>query len=208
MNPLDRTATIERYRRRLQEHGAGLQAMASGISSRQQIRFDVLQSIGINSGSSVLDLGCGLGDFHRWLKSQDIEADYTGYDLVPEFIEQAENLYLDASFSVRDIHSDGIDSHFDYIVASQVFNHKLEHEDNVAFIKRTIECCFPACKKGLAFDFLTSHVDYCEDHLFYYDPGELLNWAKSLTKRVRLVHDHPLFEFALFLYPDFEGWKR
>lgn len=208
MNPLDRKATIERYQRRLREHGAGLEAMASGVSSRQQIRFEVLQSIGIADGSSVLDLGCGLGDFQQWLKTNETRVQYTGYDLVPDFIDQAALRHPDARFEVRDIHNDGIPGSFDYIVASQVFNHSLDHEDNLDFVKRTIERCFPACTKGLAFDFLTSHVDYREDHLYYYDPGDLLNWAKRLSKRVRLVHDHPLYEFALFLYPDFKGWKQ
>lgn len=208
MNPADRTATVKRYQRRLKEHGAGIQAMASGVSSRQRIRFEVLQGIGISHGSSVLDLGCGLGDFQAWLLSEGIEVDYTGYDLVPQFVEQASARYPEASFEVRDIHSEGVGRRFDYLVASQVFNHTLEHEDNLEFAKRTIERCFSACEKGLAFDFLTSHVDYREDHLYYYDPGELLNWSKTLTKRVRLVHDHPLYEFALFLYPDFDGWKQ
>ncbi len=206
MNSLDRIATVERYQKRLLSHGVGIKAMASGVTARQEIRFEVLQGIGIGSGNSVLDLGCGLGDFQGWLNSESIEVGYTGYDLVPEFVEQGSTLYPQSSFSVRDIHEVGVGGRFDYIVASQVFNHKMDHEDNLEFAKKTIETCFSACDCGLAFDFLTAHVDYREDHLYYYDPAELFSWAKTLTKRVRLVHDHPLYEFALFLYPDFDGW--
>ncbi len=31
--------------------------------------------------------------------------------------------------------------------------------------------------------------------------------AKRLTKRVCLRHDHPRFEFSLYLHPDFSGWR-
>jgi hypothetical protein len=68
--------------------------------------------------------------------------------------------------------------------------------------------CYEACDKGVAVDMMTSYVDFREERLFYYSPEEILRHAKSLTKRVMLRHDYPMFEFAIFLYKDFTGWRK
>ena len=46
-----------------------IEILSSGTSNRRDIRFQVLQEIGIKSGDRILDVGCGLGDFYSYLKS-------------------------------------------------------------------------------------------------------------------------------------------
>jgi hypothetical protein len=55
---------------------------------------------------------------------------------------------------------------------------------------------------------MTAYVDFQEPRLFYYHPEEIFRYAKSLTKRVTLRHDYPAYEFAIFLYQDFTGWRK
>ena len=55
---------------------------------------------------------------------------------------------------------------------------------------------------------MTAYVDFREDRLFYYSPEEIFRFSKTLTKRVLLRHDYPLFEFTVYLYKDFAGWKK
>ena len=62
--------------------------------------------------------------------------------------------------------------------------------------------------KKLAIDFVTNYVDFKEDYLIYHSPEAMFRLAKSLTKRVVLRHDYPLYEFCLYLYPDFHAWGR
>ena len=42
--------------------------------------------IGKLDGCSVLDVGCGIGDFAVYLEACGIDVDFTGYDIVPEAI--------------------------------------------------------------------------------------------------------------------------
>ncbi len=208
MNEADKAEIITRYKLRLQEFGADIRSLASGTPEHRIIRFGVLAGIGDMDGCSILDVGCGHADFYAYLKQQGVHVEYTGYDICPEFIEMASAKYADARFELRDIQVDGIPRAFDFVVSSQTFNNRLQHEDNLALMKDVLSCCYDASRKGVAVDMLTSYVDFREPHLYYYSPEEVFVFCKHhLTKRVTLRHDYPLFEFAVYLYRDFAGWR-
>ena len=208
MNKADKAEITNRYRERLKQHGAGSQALATGTPERQETRFCVLAGVGDLEGTSVLDIGCGFADFYQYLLSQGVRARYTGYDITPEFIEHAKVRFPDAHFEVRDVQVDGIPERFDYVVSSQTFNNRLAHEDNMVLMQDVLRLSYEASMKGVAIDMMTAYVDFREDRLFYYSPEEIFRFSKTLTKRVLLRHDYPLFEFTVYLYKDFAGWKK
>jgi len=208
MNIKDKNIIINRYRSRLQEHGHSIQALASGTIERRDIRFDVLNSVGDLQGKRVLDIGCGLADFYAWLGERGIRVNYTGYDITPELVEFSEARFPDANFEVRDIQTQGIPENFDYIVSSQTFNNKLTYHDNYEVMKDVLKICYEASNQAVAVDMMTTYVDFRDSHLFYYNPEDIFQYAKSITKRVLLRHDYPAYEFAVFLYKDFDGWKK
>ena len=206
MDPCDKARIISRSGDRLRRYGEDIRALASGTRERQQLRFAVLSAIGDLEGASVLDLGCGFGDLYEYLVNRGLKVDYTGYDICPDFVELAGAKFPQATFEVRDIQVDGIPRCFDYIVSSQTFNLKLVHEDNFELVKDIIRRCYEASEKAVAVDMLTSYVDFRENHLYYYSPEAVFSFCKTLTKRVVLRHDYPLFEFTVYLYKDFVGW--
>lgn len=208
MNNSDKNTIIERYRARLNKFGPSIESLASGTIERRNIRFDLLSKVGDMNGSKILDIGSGLGDYYAYLKDKGIVVEYTGYDLSPDLVALASERFPDAKFEVRDIQTEGIPQEFDYIVSSQTFNFKFTNEDNIELAQTCLKLCYEHCSKGLCFDFLTSYVDFKEDHLFYYSPEEMFAYAKSLTKRVSLSHESKLYEFAIFLYRDFVGWNN
>jgi SAM-dependent methyltransferase len=207
MNSADRQLIIERYRQRLGQFGKDVRALASGTVERQRVRFEVLAGVGSLEGASILDLGCGFADFYDYLRQRGVSVDYTGYDISPDLIDLAKGRFPEARFEIRDIQESGFAGAYDYIVCSQTFNNLLRNENNLSLVKDVLARCYAACRKGMAFDMLTTYVDYREDHLFYYEPETIFRFCKSLTKRVTLRHDYPLFEFTVFLYPDFPGWS-
>lgn len=207
MNEEDKAEIVSRYRRRLQEFGTDIRSLASGTSERQAVRFGVLVGIAELDGCSLLDVGCGHGDFYAYLMQHGVQVDYTGYDICPEFVEMAGARYPEARFELRDIQTDGIPHTFDFVFSSQTFNNRLQHEDNLDVMKDVLRRCYDASRRGVAVDMLTSYVDFREPHLYYYSPEEVFEFCKrQLTKRVTLRHDYPLFEFTVCLYPDFVGW--
>jgi len=207
VNLKDKLASNSRYRERLEQFGPTIQALASGAHERRLVRYGVLADVGQLNGASILDLGCGLADFYEYLCSRGIHPKYTGYDISPDLIARATARFPKVEFETRDIQRDGIPREFDYILSSQAFNYRLKHEENLEMVKDILRRCLDKARKAVACDFLSSYVDYREEHLYYYSPEEMLRYCKTLTKRVLLRHDYPLFEFTIYLYPDFQGWN-
>jgi SAM-dependent methyltransferase len=197
----------ERYSTRIKEENYSYEALRTGPWERRELRFDVLAGLGIETGSKVLDLGCGYGDLSDYFERKGIEIDYTGYDINPDFIEFAKQKYPDKKFEICDIINQEFPQ-FDYIVSSTCFNLKLKHQDNYEFVKQLLNSMHKHANKGLAIDFMTSYVDFERDIMFHYEPEKVFSIAKGITNRVTLRHDYPLFEFCIYMYPKFEGWAK
>jgi ubiquinone/menaquinone biosynthesis C-methylase UbiE len=205
MHDLDKRRIIERYNARFAEHGVSMATMASGTEARRTMRYEVLLELGIRDGDSVLDLGCGFGDFAGFLQARGIRAHYTGYDINPVLVKAAQARHPNREFEVRDVFAEPFPT-FDYIVSSSAFNLPLRYEDNYAFVSRLFRVCHAHAHRGVAIDFLSSYVDFRSAEGFHYEPERVLQLAKAITKRVTLRHDYPLFEFCVYLFADFTGW--
>jgi len=208
MNIKDKKLIIKRYEDRFKEHGINVQALASGSTDHQKIRFDALLEVGNLNGKTVLDIGCGFGDFYGYLKEKGITAKYIGVDICPPFIDVCKERFPEAAFEVCDIENSTPEGKFDYVISSQTFNNKLQFSDNEKVIRNVIKKCYEICEEGVAVDMMTKYVDFEEPRLHYYSPEEIFTFCKKLTKRVTLRHDYPLFEFMIYLYKDFKGWKK
>src|ERR1700678_4227144 len=127
MNLTDKNEIVARYRERLTRHGQDIKALASGTPERREIRFGILAGVGNLEGCSILDLGCGFGDFYQYLREKDVHVNYTGYDICPDFVELASRQFPEAKFEVRDVQTQGIAERLDYIISSQTFNNRLQH---------------------------------------------------------------------------------
>jgi trans-aconitate methyltransferase len=196
MNPDDKAEAIQRYEERLKEFGPSMKALGWRDEEQQKLRFKILAEIGDLNGKKILDVGCGFGDFYGYLKEQGINADFTGYDVTPKFIEVAREKYPDARFEVKDILADSVDETFDYVFSSGVFNHKIA--DNMTFTKAMITKMCTLSKIGVATNMMTDKVDYQDAHLFYYSPKEMEIFARGLGSTT-LRENYGLYEFSLYI---------
>lgn len=196
--PEDR-AIIERYYQNLLErHRGGWGAVDYGRASSQQRKFQVLAEIVVPSGASVLDVGCGLGDFHDFLRDAGWLGLYVGYDLVPVMIEAARTKRPSVTFEVKDILAEEGGERFDYVFANGIFY--IKTSDNWGLMQRLIRCMFELCKLGVAFNTLSTLADIRNPGEFYADPTEVIRFCLSLTRRVVLRHDYMPHDFSVYLY--------
>jgi ubiquinone/menaquinone biosynthesis C-methylase UbiE len=206
MNERERSWMRERYSARLAEFGDDIRTLGSGTEERRRLRFAVLQAAGIEPGMRVVDVGCGFGDFYGYLRGQDIEVDYVGLDINADLLEIASSKYPSARFALADAEVDPIPA-ADVIVASGTFNLALREGDNYDYVGRIFERAHAQAQVAVAMDFQSSDVDFRVPEMYYYEPERVFRLAKRLTKRVTLRHDYPLFEFCIYFFPDFRGWR-
>lgn len=197
MNKAEKRATIKRFEERFSQFGYSPKAMGWRDKKQQELRFKILVQIGGLNGSSILDVGCGFGDLYGYLRKKNLRVKYTGVDISPKLIEKAKQLYPGANFKVKDIISDSYHKRFDYIFASGMFNWRIGN--NKRYTKDMVSKMFSLCRKGVAVNMMTTYVDYKDDYLYYYDPKEILDYCKSLSRFVAIRHDYPLYEFTVYI---------
>lgn len=202
MKPSERQHVVDRYAERLGRLGPVVQALGWRDEEQQDLRFQVMvEGLRELDGASVLDIGCGFGDLYRYLKAGGHDVRYTGCDLSSDVLDVARARHPGVTFEVRDVLERPYPTRsFDYVCMSGIFNHCLS--DNDGFLHRMLAVSFESCAKGVAANMTTDYVDYQDAHLHYFNPEAVFCYGRTLTRRVALRHDYPLYEFTVFLYRD------
>lgn len=191
------------YQSLLDEHGDSHLSAQYSSKESQTRRFASLARITNLTGKRVLDFGCGTAAFAQYLTAiQQKPRVYRGVDIVPAFFDVARESYPQGVFS----HPDDLgDERFDVALVSGVFNNR--RRGNQVFWKDTVASLFERCDVGVAFNLMTTYVDYRDPGLFYEDPEAVFRYLKrNVTPFVTLLHDYlpkegviP-FEFTVFAY--------
>jgi SAM-dependent methyltransferase len=197
------------YQTLLQQHGFSPKSVQHIDRKSQYKRFEILCEIDLNA-SSIIDVGCGLGDMYQYLQEKNFLGKYLGVDFLPDFIKLSSerfNKVPQASFSVCDLEKDKLPLEYDYIFLSGVFNNKLSN--NESFMRNTINKMFASCNKGIAFNAMSTYVDYQDPELYYSNPLEIFDFCKrNLTKNIVLRHEYIVkensipFEYTIYLYKE------
>lgn len=152
---------------------------------------------------SLLDVGCGYGALLQYAKESNTALAYTGIDIVEDMISEARARHKDASFLIGDILDLDVKARFDYVVCNGILTQKLDASNLEMddFANRLIRRMFALCERGVAFNVMTTKVNYFSNNLYYRNPAELFAWCMSeLTRHIKLDHAYPLYEYTLYLY--------
>ncbi len=215
-NSLDDLAiqTRERYSARYASLGRHIRTLGWGSEAQQQIRFTHTLLPGEDyTQLSILDIGCGFGDYLTFLKSQGLSpAAYTGWDLNPDLLREAKALHPNSpniTFAEENLLSRTSASppvaDVGVMLGLLNFNWK-ERYDNATYTREALQKAFSLVRKTLIVDFLSNRITPSyprEDFVYYHDPVEMLSYALELTNRVVLKQDYPPIpqrEFMLILH--------
>jgi len=196
----DKEMVLARYMERIKQSGMTIDSLNSGSVEKQHARHEAHAAIFSKDKASVLDIGCGIGQFSDYLTLKGIAHQYNGYDIVPDYITYCKEHFPEGHFEVRNVFEQGIEGEYDYIVLSQVLNNRFRDSDNMQVMKEMMRICFEKTKVALSIDMMSTYVDFRSDELFYYQPEEIFSYAKSLTTRVALRHDARPYEFLIQLF--------
>jgi len=179
------------FYKNLLETKNGVEALGWKSKESQEIRFKILAGIGSLHNKSILDVGCGYGDFYFYLNDETIK--YTGYDFNPEIIKIAKNKYpnieLTTSFP---------DKMFDWIFASGIFNIQAKDWDKIS--KELIVKMWEHCNLGIAYNMLSIYAEKKDPVSHYADPLNEIKFCEKLTKKYILRSDYKINDFTIYLY--------
>ncbi|NZA25315.1 class I SAM-dependent methyltransferase [Luteimonas sp. SJ-92] len=191
-----------------EQHGPGVDAVASGNQVYKNLRYEKLASMfGQDHAFSVHDVGCGVGHFYEFLGKHypERKIDYSGTEITPAFVEHCKSVYPDKDFQLRDLSAAPFPEKYDYLVFGGTFYH-LAGSDSAEFwefVKRMLTHGFMSARKGIAVNFVTGYVGYRLPDLFYGDVGEVTRFISSdLSRFFTVDHASPLFEHTICVYRD------
>lgn len=190
----------ETYDRLAKQHGAGFRAADWGSVQSQELRFRVLSECGLGMRDSILDVGCGLGDFYGWLEARGYKGAYTGIDIASEAVGIARAKYPKACFVVGDIADKETlagEKH-EIVVASGIFAKR--PESGQKYLEAMVMRMFGRCRRALAFNSLSSWATDTEGGEFYADPVKTLDFCRTLTPWLALRTDYHPRDFTIYLY--------
>lgn len=195
---------IDHFKQALKKYKRGPMAISWGSRKSQIVRFEALYKIGDLNGKTVLDLGCGFGDFYEFLtKKKKVKLKkYLGIDMNPLIISEAKKKYPKEEFITGNLLENPPKESFDYVFESGIFNIKVPNLENL--IKKTLVQMYGICKLGVGVNFLSSFTPFKKDKKSYYvNPFKMSDFIqKNLSSKFVLKHDYKPNDFTVFFYKD------
>jgi len=131
----------------------------------------------IKYGDDVLDVGCGKGEFKKFIQN----CSFTGLEFSPDAIEAGTQdgcLILDQS--IED-HAKHYPQKYDVVTAFQV----LEHVTNVqSFIKSCADCVKPGGKLIIAVPSEDSYIRYSTNSILNMPPHHITRWTDTTLSNI------------------------
>lgn len=197
MNGRDHQRILDFYQEAYRTYGDRDARSVRWSNPADQItRFRALLGVADLSNQSVLDVGCGMGELYKFFLQEQIPVDYTGIDIVPEFITSAEKRFPDTRFAVKDIFE--VNKQFDYVVASGALSFKVEN--NLNYYQDMIRQMYSVARKAVAFNMLDNRIHIDDDIYAAYSPIEIADFCATIADRVEVVVDYLPQDFAVYLY--------
>lgn len=205
-------AIVDHYERCLDRHGDGAAAVDWKSDEDAAIRYDVMldlirptQGPATQEPATLLDFGCGLGSFaDHAQKTRPGLIRYSGLDISARFVTGARQKHPDLDFYCLDLLEDEAAlPEFDYIVMNGIFTRAetLNSAMMFEYMERLLKVVWRHTHKALAFNVMSSHVDWVSPELFHPPQAEMADLVTSqLSRHFVQRNDYGLHETTWYVY--------
>jgi len=156
-----------------------------------------------NIEGTLLDVGSGFGGFNKYLKENNFNIEYTGIDIAENMIDWAKNHQaIFKEFICADFLNHKFSCKYDYIICNGILTQKLEatNIDMDDYANKLIKKMYLLSNKGIAFNIMTTKVNFFSNNLYYRNPSELFAYCMSeITPNIKIDHTY-LYEYTVYLY--------
>lgn len=133
--------------------------------------------------ATILDVGCGTGDFVAYLSNKKIK-EYVGIDIFGPAIEKARQKFPQHTFIYDDFLKYNFRKKFDFVFCSGALTTNLE-TDNYEMLESWIWKMWRLAQKGVVFNFLTAD-DQKSGDLFFYEPARVIEICKKQAPQAKI----------------------
>jgi len=205
------TAQQRHYHGTFRKFGAEARGVDWGPEEGARLRYDNMLAVLAHDRHdrpetpSLLDVGCGYGGLLTHAGKRGTRLNYTGIDVVADMIEHARASIPEGTFREQDLFDLPGEQRFDYVVCNGILTQKLSASlrEMDRHAQRLIRTMFDHARRGIAFNVMTTKVNFMAENLYYRHPGELMSWCLAeVTSKVVLDHAYPLYEYTLYLYQE------
>jgi len=196
---------LEIYDASIKEFGANtFDAVHWGNKQKALYRYKLIHyHMNNDSASTVLDVGCGNGEFLNFLNFSGFKGSYTGYDINEGFINSSKQTYsnLKDSFHVNDILDDKINNTYDYVIVSGLFN--TNYGQDTQWVHTFIKRLYELANKKVIFNAISTYTNFKDDRMYYINPFEISEFIiKNLSDEIILEHGQVPYNFQITIVKD------
>jgi SAM-dependent methyltransferase len=154
----------------------------------------------------ILDIGCATGCVLDEIKQSNLGGIlYRGVDLSLPMIEKARAKHPEADFVLGDpleLESVWSDTP-DYVLLGGLFTWRpgVGEAEMTAYMVRMLRFAFARCRRGIAFNVMSDHVDWRREDLFHVPFDRMADIIHAnLTRNYIFRADYGLYEYTTYVY--------
>jgi hypothetical protein len=207
------------HEQKFQEHGATAKGVDWPDESEMRFRYDKMLKVLDRdferpAGTpSLLDVGCGWGGLFGHSLEGKVLLDYTGIDVVEDMVAYAREHFPSGRFDVQDVFGLEGEGVYDYVICNAILTQRLSASivEMERYSNNLIRKMFSLARFGIAFNHMSSRVNFMAQNLYYRSPSELLGYCLSeISPKVRLDHGYSslktgkgkFYDFTVYIYKD------
>ena len=182
-------------------HGDSFKAVMHTSTASQAVRFEeLLKHLSLTDSELTLaDVGCGNCGLYQSIQRQGLAVKYTGIDINSKLLDMAESSSPGIDLIKADITAPAFSLEFDYVVMSTLFN--LDVGQNQEWCEAFISCMYKMSRKAIAFNAVSTHVNFTEKGMFYLNPVGILAFAlENLSHHIVLDHGIPPYNYTVTIF--------
>jgi 2-polyprenyl-3-methyl-5-hydroxy-6-metoxy-1,4-benzoquinol methylase len=214
------TQLLHDYHARVFElHGATAKGVDWNDETEMLVRYDKMLAVMQKDFSvlpipaSLLDVGSGWGGLLRRARSLGVALNYSGIDVVEAMIQHGREEFPDATFIHGDVFEQADENKYDFVICNAILTqkHNITIPEMERHTKRLVRKMFELCRHGVAFNLMSTRVNFMVDNLYYQNPADILTWLLAeVSPRVRLDHGYSslangkgkFYDFTVYVYKD------
>ena len=188
------------FNKLVEKYGYSPKSLAYGSEKSQKIKFNIVTEVGIEDNCSVLDVGCGFGDYFNYLKQRGIKnVKYCGIDIsnkIVDFAKEKNSLVNVIQGNVLDLSDD---EKYDYVI-SLGFN-CVKTGTNWETLTQVLDKMWKLSKKGIAYNAVSTFSETSPRKIYFVSPAKVIDYIMTnLTYKVVFRHDYMPHDFTIFAY--------